>query len=267
MAFDMRTTFPEVAIHAKANCVQDRAMLTLRPRNTSPAPRLPGLADLGPVAQLRAGRLALRLPLLVLGLYLYGASLAMMVRGSLGLAPWDVLHVGVTRFVPLTLGQTVIVLSFGVLLLWIPLGERPGLGTVANAVLVGLSTDLTLGLLDAPSGWWARASLLAGGILLNALATGLYIGSQFGRGPRDGLMTGLVRRTGLSVRVVRTSIEVTVVALGWLLGGTLGAGTVLYALLIGPLVQVLLPRCTVRLPQQDSVPGSRSDGRPTGPVE
>jgi uncharacterized membrane protein YczE len=215
---------------------------------TSDRPSVSGLADLGPLAQLRAGRLALRLPLLVVGLYLYGASLAMMVRGSLGVAPWDVLHVGVARFVPLTLGQTVIVTSFVVLLLWVPLGERPGLGTVANSFLVGLSTDLTLGLLDAPDAWGARTALLVGGVVLNAVATGLYIGSQLGRGPRDGLMTGLVRRTGLSLRVVRTSIEVTVVALGWLLGGTLGLGTVLYALAIGPLVQGFLPRMTVRLP-------------------
>ena len=208
----------------------------------------PGLADLGPLAQLRAGRLAVRLPLLMVGLWLYGASLAMMVRGSLGVAPWDVLHVGVARFVPLSLGQTVIVMSFVVLLLWIPLGERPGLGTIANSFLVGLATDVTLGVLDAPSAWWARGGLLVAGVVLNAVATGLYIGSQLGRGPRDGLMTGLVRRTGLSLRLVRTSIEVGVVALGWLLGGTLGVGTVLYALAIGPLVQVFLPRMTVRLP-------------------
>lgn len=210
------------------------------------------LAELGPLEQLRAGRLAVRLPLLVAGLALYGASLAMMVRGSLGVAPWDVLHVGVARFLPLTLGQTVIVVSFVVLLLWIPLGELPGLGTVANSFLVGVSTDLTLGLLDAPSPWWARVTLMAGGVLLNAVATGLYIGSQLGRGPRDGLMTGLVRRTGLSLRRVRTSIEVTVVVLGWLLGGALGVGTVLYALAIGPLVQLLLPRLTVRLPPRDA---------------
>jgi uncharacterized membrane protein YczE len=222
--------------------------MTATPPTTDARSDVSGLADLGPLAQLRAGRLAVRLPLLAAGLYLYGASLAMMVRGSLGVAPWDVLHVGVARFVPLTLGQTVIVTSFVVLLLWIPLGERPGLGTVANSFLVGVSTDLTLSVLAAPDAWWARTALLVGGVVLNAVATGLYIGSQLGRGPRDGLMTGLVRRTGFSLRVVRTSIEVTVVALGWLLGGSLGAGTVLYALAIGPMVQVFLPRMTVRLP-------------------
>jgi uncharacterized membrane protein YczE len=217
--------------------------------DTSPASGS-GLAEIGPLAQLRAGRLALRLPLLVVGLAVYGASLAMMVRGSLGLAPWDVLHVGITHWVPLTLGQTVIAASFVVLLLWIPLRERPGLGTIANSVLVGVFADLTLGVLEEPSAWWARGGLLVGGVVLNAVATGLYIGSQFGRGPRDGLMTGLARRTGWSLRVVRTSLEVTVVALGWLLGGPVGAGTVLYAVAIGPLVQLALPWFTVRLPER-----------------
>jgi len=236
---------------AKAIVVHDGAM-PRTPARTTERPDASGLADLGPLAQLRAGRLAVRLPLLLVGLCLYGASLAMMVRGSLGLAPWDVLHVGIAGFLPLTLGQTIVVASFVVLLLWIPLRERPGLGTVANSVLVGVATDVTLGLLDAPSQWWVRVVLLVGGVVLNAVATGLYIGCQLGRGPRDGLMTGLVRRTGLSVRLVRTTIEVAVVALGWLLGGPVGAGTVLYALAIGPLVQVFLPRLTVRLRQPGS---------------
>ncbi len=216
---------------------------------TRPTRRV-SLTDLGPVAQLRAGRLGVRLLLLLVGLGLYGASLAMMVRGALGVAPWDVLHVGITRFAPLTLGQTVVAASFVVLLLWIPLRERPGLGTIANSILVGLSADLTLAFLDAPTGWWARGLLMVGGVVLNGLATGLYIGSQFGRGPRDGLMTGLVRRTGMSLRRVRTLLEVTVVALGWLLGGPVGVGTVLYALAIGPLVQLFQPYCTVRLPDR-----------------
>ena len=217
-----------------------------------PAPPRPGLADIGPIEQLRAGRLAVRLPLLVVGLLLFGASLAMMVRGALGVAPWDVLHVGLTHWLPLTLGQTLILVSFLILLLWVPLRERPGLGTIANGVLVGVAADLTLGVLDQPDSWTVRVALTVGGVALNAVATGLYIGSQFGRGPRDGLMTGLVRRTGGSLRVVRTSIEVTVVALGWLLGGPVGAGTVLYALAIGPLVQLVLPWCTVRLPERVS---------------
>lgn len=217
--------------------------------SSTTAPRLrPVLLDLGPVAQLRAGRLGRRLPQLLVGLALYGASLAMMVRGSLGLAPWDVLHSGFIRHVPMTIGQAVVLFSFLVLLLWIPLREKPGIGTVANAVLVGVAADATLAVLAEPDSLALRVTLMLGGLVLNGLATALYIGSQFGRGPRDGLMTGLARRTGLSLRLVRTGLEVTVVVLGLLLGGALGVGTVLYALAIGPLAQHMLPWCTVDLP-------------------
>lgn len=209
------------------------------------APR--SLADLGPVAQLRAGRLGRRLPQLLVGLVLYGVSLAMMVRGALGLAPWDVMHSGMTRFVPLTLGQVVIAMSIVVLLLWIPLREQPGLGTLLNAILVGLSADATLALLDQPDRMMWRIVLVGAGVVLNGLATALYIGAQFGRGPRDGLMTGLARRTGWSLRLVRTGIEVTVVVIGLALGGVLGVGTLLYAFGIGPLTQVMLPACIVTL--------------------
>jgi uncharacterized membrane protein YczE len=217
----------------------------------------PGLTDLGPVAQLRAGRLARRLPQLVVGLVLYGVSLAMMVRGALGLAPWDVFHSGVIRHVPITLGQAVIVFSFVVLLAWVPLREVPGLGTVLNALLVGLSADATLALLAVPDAVGLRVALLVSGVVLNALATALYIGAQFGRGPRDGLMTGLHRRTGLSLRMVRTALEVAVVVLGLLLGGVAGAGTVLYAVSIGPLTQLMLPWCTVDLQEELVSDGSR----------
>jgi uncharacterized membrane protein YczE len=208
----------------------------------------PSLSDLGPLAQLRAGRLTRRLVQLFVGLVAYGASLACMVRGGLGLAPWDVLHSGIARLVPLSLGQVVVCTSFAVLLLWIPLRERPGLGTVANSLVVGFSADGTLALLQQPSALALRILLTVGGVVLCAAATAMYIGSHFGRGPRDGLMTGLVRRTGLSVRVVRTGIELAVVLLGWLLGGTVGLGTVLFALAIGPLVQPLLPWFAVPLP-------------------
>jgi uncharacterized membrane protein YczE len=221
------------------------------------APARPGLTDLGPVAQLRAGRLGRRLTQLYIGLVLYGVSLAMMVRADLGLAPWDVLHSGLAGLVPLTMGQVIVVLSFVVLLLWIPLREVPGLGTVSNAVVIGLALDATLGLFDAPGALSARTALLVGGVLLNGLATALYIGSQFGRGPRDGLMTGLHRRTGRSLRLVRTGLEVTVVLLGLLLGGVAGLGTVLYALAIGPLTQALLPLCTVPLTRQFLLPENR----------
>ncbi len=205
------------------------------------------LVDLGPVAQLKAGRLGRRGPQLLIGLVLYGASLAMMVRGSLGLAPWDVLHSGFIRHVPMTIGQAVVLFSFVVLLLWIPLREKPGIGTIANAIIVGLAADASLAVLAEPDALWLRLVLLIAGVVLNAAATALYIGSQFGRGPRDGLMTGLARRTGLSLRLVRTVLEVTVVAIGLLLGGVLGLGTVLYALAIGPLAQLMLPWCTVEL--------------------
>jgi uncharacterized membrane protein YczE len=199
------------------------------------------LSDLGPLAQLRAGRLGRRLPQLYAGLVLYGVSLALMVRSALGLAPWDVLHSGLTGWVSLTIGQVIVVLSFVVLLLWIPLREKPGLGTVSNAVVVGLAADATLAVLGRPDEMAARVVFLLAGVVLNGLATALYIGAQLGRGPRDGLMTGLARRTGLSLRLVRTGLEVTVVLLGLALGGVLGLGTVLYALAIGPLAQAMLP--------------------------
>jgi uncharacterized membrane protein YczE len=203
------------------------------------------LVDLGPLAQLRAGRLARRLPQLYVGLFLYGVSLALMVRGALGLAPWDVLHSGFIRHVPMSLGQAVVLFSFVVLVLWIPLREMPGLGTISNAIVVGLSADVTLAVLDRPDAMLARTGLMVGGVVLCGLASALYIGAQLGRGPRDGLMTGLARRTGGSLRLIRTGLEVTVVAVGLLLGGALGVGTVLYALAIGPLTQLMLPGWTV----------------------
>jgi uncharacterized membrane protein YczE len=212
------------------------------------------LAALTPWGQLRAGRRPRRLVQLVAGLTLYGVSIGMLVRGGLGLPPWDVLTVGLVRHLPLSFGQVVIATSFVVLLLWVPLRQLPGLGTLLNAVLIGVVADATLARLAAPDPWAARGALLVGGILLNGVAGAMYIGSQFGPGPRDGLMTGLVRRTGRSVRVVRTVLEVTVLGTGWLLGGTAGVGTVLYALGIGPLVHALLPRLTVALPEPPGPP-------------
>ncbi len=217
--------------------------------------RVRELARLGPVAQLRAGRLPRRLAQLVVGLTLYGVTLAMLIRGTLGNASWDVLHQGMAAHLPMSIGTAVIVMSLVVLLFWIPLREMPGLGTVANSFLVGLVADVVLSVLEAPDVLWERSLLMIGGVLLNALATALYIGSQFGPGPRDGLMTGLHRRTGWSIRVVRTGLDVVVVAIGWLLGGVVGIGTVLYALSIGPLVQVMLPRFIVELPQAAATAG------------
>ena len=189
--------------------------------------------------------LARRLVQLYLGLVLYGVSMALMLRADLGLDPWDVLHQGVAERTGWTFGTVAIVTGALVLLLWVPLRQRPGLGTVSNVVVIGLSVDAALAVLPEPRAWAVRSALLVGGIALNGLATGLYIGGRLGPGPRDGLMTGLVRRTGRSVRLVRTSIEVTVVAVGWLLGGSVGVGTVTYALAIGPLVQLFLPLCVV----------------------
>jgi uncharacterized membrane protein YczE len=165
----------------------------------------------------------------------------MMSRAALGNTPWDVLHQGMAGHLPISIGQAVIAVSLLVLLLWIPLREMPGLGTICNSVLVGVSADAFLSLIAAPDAWWPRVLLMVGGVLLNAVATGMYLGSQLGAGPRDGLMTGLHRRTGVSLRLVRTCLEVGVVAIGWLLGGVAGVGTVLYALAIGPLAQLVLP--------------------------
>jgi uncharacterized membrane protein YczE len=193
-------------------------------------------------------RLTRRLVQLYVGLALYGASMALIIRSTLGNMPWDVLHQGLAEGLGWTIGVVSIVVGALVLLAWIPLRQRPGLGTVSNVVVIGVAVDATLAVVAAPDALPLRVGLLAGGVLLNAVATAAYIGVHLGPGPRDGLMTGLVRRTGGSVRLVRTSIEVAVVVTGWLLGGTLGVGTVVYALAIGPLVQVLLPRLSVSLP-------------------
>lgn len=206
------------------------------------------LDRLGPIEQLRAGRLARRLPQLLVGLYLYGLTIALMLRSTLGNMPWDVLHQGLARRLPMSIGTWIVVMSGVVLLLWIPLREIPGLGTVANALLVGVFADLNLAWIDRPDSLAVRLLFVALAIGGNALATGLYIGAQLGSGPRDGLMTGLHRRTGISLQLVRGSLEVTVVVIGFLLGGVLGLATVAYALLIGPLVQRILPHCIVELP-------------------
>ena len=186
-----------------------------------------------------------RLVQLYAGLVLYGVSLALMVRAELGLDPWDVLHQGLAYRLPLTFGQIVIVVGALVLLAWVPLRQRPGLGTISNVFVIGLAVDAALAVLPAPDPMAWRIAFLVSGVVLNAVATAAYIGARLGPGPRDGLMTGLVVRTGRSVRLIRTSIELSVLATGWLLGGTVGVGTVLYAISIGALVHVLLPRLTV----------------------
>ena len=207
----------------------------------------PILLNLSPIAQLRAGRLPRRLLQLLVGLTIFGLSIAMLIQGQLGMMPWDVLHYGLATRLPLSIGMVLILTAILVLLAWIPLRQLPGVGTVANALWIGLTLDLALGFLPAMTALPGKIAFTLGGILLNGLATAMYIGSQLGPGPRDGLMTGLARMTGRSIRLVRTALEVVVVAIGWLLGGVVGIGTLLFALSIGPLTQAFLPVFIVRL--------------------
>ncbi|MBA3408544.1 MAG: hypothetical protein H0U06_10925 [Solirubrobacterales bacterium] len=186
-----------------------------------------------------------RLAQLYAGLVLYGASMALQIRAGLGLDPWDVFHQGVADRAGLTFGTVVIITGAAVLLAWVPLRQRPGIGTISNVFVIGVTVDISLALVPAAGSSAAALVMLLAGIGLNGVASGAYIGAGLGPGPRDGLMTGLVRRTGGSVRVVRTTIEVAVLVVGAVLGGTVGLGTVLYAVSIGPLVHVLLPRLTV----------------------
>jgi uncharacterized membrane protein YczE len=181
-----------------------------------------------------------RLVRLYAGLILYGASDALVIRANLGLDPWDVFHQGLSRHTGTSIGTVSIVVGAVVLLLWWPIRQRPGLGTVSNVVVVGSAIDATCALMPYTAALGARIPLLLTGVLLNGMATGLYITARFGPGPRDGLMTGLHRRTGRSLRLIRTGIEVTVLAAGFVLGGGVGVGTVLYALTIGPLAQFFL---------------------------
>ena len=183
----------------------------------------------------------------------------MMVRAGLGLNPWDVFHQGVGESSPLSFGTVIILSGALVLLLWIPLRQRPGLGTVSNILVIGLAADLGLGLVPETASLPLRASLLGGGILLNGVATAAYIGAGFGPGPRDGLMTGLSARSGWSIRSVRTGIELVVLAIGWALGGIVWIGTILYAIAIGPIVQLMLPFFD-RRPQVAVADGSRPAG-------
>ncbi|KFG76607.1 membrane protein [Streptomyces mutabilis] len=184
--------------------------------------------------------LARRLTQLYGGLVLYGASSALLVRSGLGLEPWNVLHQGLAERTGLSMGAVLTIVGAVVLLLWIPLRQRPGLGTVSNVLVIGAAMDATLAVVPDTHGWTLRIATMAAGIVLNGAATGLYIAARFGPGPRDGLMTGLNRHTGLSVRLVRTAVEITVVVTGFALGGTVGVGTILYAVSIGPLAQVFL---------------------------
>ncbi|MEX5259785.1 YitT family protein [Kocuria sp. CPCC 205263] len=197
---------------------------------------------------------------LLIGLFLYGFALAMMIRATLGVAPWDVLSQGSSLQTGVPFGVMTNLIGVVVLLLWIPLRQRPGVGTVLNVLLVGPSAEVGLAVIGEPEALWARILLFSGGLLLLALASGLYIGARLGPGPRDGLMTGLHQHFGLPIWFVRTAIEGTVLALGWLLGGSVGAGTVVFALLIGPLINLTLP--IFRVPEGRNTPIPTSPARP-----
>lgn len=182
-----------------------------------------------------------RLLQLFIGLTLYGVSTAMFVRADLGADPWNVFHLGVANLLSMNIGVVIIAVGVLVLLAWIPLRQRPGFGTLSNVIMIGLAADVALLVIPGFESLLARSGLLVSAVILNALATALYIGAGFGAGPRDGLMTGIHARTGWPVRRIRTAIEVSVLLIGWLLGGTVGFGTVLYALAIGPLIQICRP--------------------------
>lgn len=229
--------------------------MTTRPRTVrAMAAALLGRALITPlVPRPRARRLAQ----LYSGLVLFGLSCALLVHAGLGAMPWDVLHQGLARQTSLSIGTWSVLVGATLMLLWVPLRQKPGLGTLSNVVVVGMTVDLFLWLLPETDSVWVRAALLGLGVVVCAFATGCYIGAQLGPGPRDGLMTGLAAR-GWSVRVARTAIEVTVVVTGFLLGGTVGVGTLVFALAIGPLTQVFLPM--MRVP--DRVAGSPEPGGP-----
>ncbi|HEV2639683.1 MAG TPA: hypothetical protein VGX23_31410 [Actinocrinis sp.] len=233
------TTLPGSATSAGSTAVAD------------PDAAKPGRRHAGAGGAAAAGRLptvafwprertARRLSQLAVGLLLYGISEAMQLLPAVGVGPWDVLSTGVARLTGISLGTMLIYIGVGVLLLWIPLRQRPGLGTLSNIVAIGSVVDIAYAVAPTPHALWLRWTVFLGGVLLNAVATGMYIGAGLGPGPRDGLTTGFAAR-GHSVRVVRTSVEVSVLVIGWLLGGNVGLGTVVFALGIGPLVHHTIP--------------------------
>ncbi|MCS2169767.1 hypothetical protein MUU46_05450 [Scandinavium sp. TWS1a] len=182
-----------------------------------------------------------RLLQLYVGLCLYGVSTGMFVQANLGADPWDVFHLGVGKVFSLDIGTVMILTGALVLLLWIPIRQRPGLGTISNVIVLGLAANATIAVIPTPDALWLQSGMMIIAVILNALATGMYIGAGFGPGPRDGLMTGIHARTGWSIRGIRTTIEVTVLVIGYFLGGSVGIGTLVYALAIGPLIQLCLP--------------------------
>jgi len=201
-----------------------------------------------------------RIAQLLVGLYLYGLGIAMMVQATVGVSPWDVLTQGVMKQTGIPFGFVTNIVGVLVLLLWIPIRQKPGIGTVLNVLLVGPSAQISFAFIPAPEELWLRIPLFAGGLLVLAIATGLYIGARFGPGPRDGLMTGIHARWGWKIWKVRTAIEVAVLAIGWLLGGNVGLGTLAFALLIGPMVNVTIPRLRVPMPAAPPKPVAVVEG-------
>lgn len=213
------------------------------------AGRVPRRDGVGSVRRVPSDRLLERVARCISGLALFGTGIAFIIHAELGAAPWDVFHQGLSELTGIPIGTVIILVGALLLLLWIPLRERPGLGTLLNAVEIGLVVDLVLPRLPDVDALAARIALLAGGLLSVAVGSGLYIGAGLGPGPRDGLMTGLARH-GLSLRLARTGIEITVLVLGLLLGGTVGIGTAAFAFGVGPLVQVFVPRLRISEPGQ-----------------
>jgi uncharacterized membrane protein YczE len=199
-----------------------------------------------------------RIAQLLAGLFFYGIAIAMIIRAGIGVAPWDVLSQGIDVQTGWGFGLITVIIGAIVLLLWIPIRQKPGIGTVLNVLLVGPAAEVGLAFVPVQTVWWAQALVFAGGLILLAIATGMYIGAGMGPGPRDGLMTGIHAHWGWKIWIVRTSIEVTVLAIGWLLGGNVGIGTVAFALLIGPMVNVTLPllRVTAERPNPSTKPES-----------
>ena len=186
-----------------------------------------------------------RIVQLLVGLFFYGFAIAMMVRAAVGVAPWDVLTQGILKQTGLSFGLITFIVSLFVMLLWIPIRQKPGVGTVLNVLLIGPAAEVGLAVIPVIDDLVLRILLFAGGLVLLAIATGLYIGARFGPGPRDGLMTGIHHRWGFRIWIVRTCIEVAVLSAGWLLGGNVGLGTLAFALLIGPMVNITIPRLMV----------------------
>lgn len=194
-----------------------------------------------------------RIVQLLVGLFLYGIGIAFLVRSALGASPWDVLTQGISHHISLSFGTITVIISGFVLLLWIPLRQKPGIGTVLNSFLVGPSADAGFAMIPETDTLWIRISFIAIGIIVVGLATGLYVGSRFGPGPRDGLMVGLNKITGRPIWQVRVAIELVVVVIGWMLGGTIGIGTIAFAVLIGYACQFFMEIFAITLPSDEEL--------------